>query len=300
MVDQPEFLLPRDSYTFVEQVFDRSESLIQAQIWAGLSSDRLRRWRKNFVDAQDQYFAACVLDSLLYRSNEQTLALMQHLWTRKLTGIQWSRQHSAGDSWLTYLRGARDMGIRVVPAVDDGQVAKSGHVVARMLEKKLHVRSRYVRAAQFIRADAPRIVVFVDDLLGGGTQFEGLLRTHQLETLLESATVIYAPLVAHTRGIARLRTTFPTLQIVAAEILDETHVLLGPESVAFSDGANTMANVRRFYYGMLDRFDLVRMPPINGVEHLGIALAFEHAAPNNSMEILWRRGHSRWQPLFDR
>lgn len=301
MPDVRGFGVPRDGHSYVSQIFETVDQLVRTDIWAGVDRDRLKIWRKNFETDEEQYFAACCLDRLLYRSYEQTMALMRHLWTRKLPMLQYSLGDSSGRAWLELLREPNDARIRVVPIVDESHVTKSGYVIGRYLEKKFRVRSRYIKSPSTFADDDPRIAIFIDDFLGSGTQFERyVVRNLKLDSN-PALQVVYAPLVAHDYGVKRLNERFPLLQIVSAETLDDSHRILMPAADVFADGMNTATAAAVFYGDMLKRRGIKPMSPIGGAPHLGVMYAFEHAVPNNSMEILWAPANATgWTPLFDR
>jgi hypothetical protein len=294
------FVVPRDGPAYTSQVFDIAEQLIRAGIWSGLDRDRLRLWRKNYNSPEEQYFSACCLDRLLYRSDAQTLALMRHLWTRKLPMLQRLLDGPGGSFWIDSLREGTDKQVRVIPVVDAAHVTKSGYLIARLLEKRLRVKSRYIKAMSAATSVQDGTIIFVDDFLGGGTQFAALLTMNDLLEPSKSVRLIYAPLVAYEDGIARLKRQLPNVTIVAGEVLDSSHRVLTSASDAFADGVNTPDTASRFYYDMLARHGLKIMPAIGEAAHLGVAYAFEHAAPNNSLEIFWQSSAATWTPLFDR
>ncbi len=53
--------------------------MIYTKIWDGLDPTRLRSWLTNFESTEEKYFAAKLLDTLIYRSANQTRAIMYYL-----------------------------------------------------------------------------------------------------------------------------------------------------------------------------------------------------------------------------
>ena len=78
----PTFRLPADGDIYVDRVFTRCRDLIGYQLWAGLQRSRLDSWIGNFRTSEERYFAARVLDALIYRSEDQTIALLRQLFRR--------------------------------------------------------------------------------------------------------------------------------------------------------------------------------------------------------------------------
>jgi hypothetical protein len=147
-------------------------------------------------------------------------------------------------------------------------------------------------------AQGVKVFILIDDFLGTGYQFDHTVMVEQLAPLFASNFVVYAPLTAHADGIAHLRSRFKDLYISPVELLDETYDLFHPESNTFRNQLNTPELAKAFYYELLKNkgIDLSR-PERKGYGALGLAYAFEHATPDNSLPILWWR-EDPWQPLF--
>src|SRR5438067_1032212 len=81
------FMLPRDGQTYHIEIFDRCRELINFDIWGGLHLSRLRSWITNFKTDEEKYFAACILDNLIYRSKAQTINLLEQLFQRVIPDL---------------------------------------------------------------------------------------------------------------------------------------------------------------------------------------------------------------------
>ena len=79
-----QFTLPQNAKTYVNNVKDRSFALITHNIWNGVKSIDLKRWFKNFEGDLEEYFAACILDALIFRSEDQLVAQARELFTKKI------------------------------------------------------------------------------------------------------------------------------------------------------------------------------------------------------------------------
>lgn len=115
------FSLPKDGDIFTNLIFERCESLIDAGIWDGMDTIKINTWINNFKTPTERYFAACILDALIYRSNKQTIALMEHLFQRTLPDLTRldPPQHGPADTWHDRLRtnSGSNPGIRIVPVL---------------------------------------------------------------------------------------------------------------------------------------------------------------------------------------
>src|ERR1700680_2979551 len=102
----PPFAMPHNGLTYIEEVLERCRGLIQCGVWAGLHVVRLRRWLTNFRTDEEKYFAACILDHMIYRSEQQTVSLVRQLLQRTLADLTRQDLTPLGGvpDWLTLLR----------------------------------------------------------------------------------------------------------------------------------------------------------------------------------------------------
>jgi hypothetical protein len=302
----PPFLVPVDGPTFIEQVRSRCHDLIQCGIWSGLHIQKLNQWWSNFTTESERYFAACLLDSVIYRSDEQTIALMRQLIQRVLPDH--GRTTGGITDWEDRLRkpGLFDPGIRLVPVIPCGSAqGKSAHVILRQFEKRLGVPSRLMARAEDISslvATGVDTFLFVDDLLGTGNQFvDDFARPHGLGVAPKTIRFIYAPLVAHVDGINHIAQSLPNISVAAAELLGPQHAIFGADSRSFNDGTNTSKAAWNVYANILaSRGITLNASQLRGYGALELAFFFEHAAPDNSLPIFWWKDCPHWKPLFYR
>lgn len=303
------FAVPNDGEIFIEQVLDRCKNLISSGIWEGLTQIRLDTWMKNFASATERYFGACVLDCLVYRSEKQTIALMEHLFQRTLPDLlrRYPPPGGIGVSWLELLRSP-SFGPRpplcVVPVIKWGDPpTKSGPALARLYRRYLHleehwmiwpweiVEARKLGCSQFL---------FIDDFLGTGEQFCGFANQFRLSTNLQGCYAVYAPLVAHRDGVDAIRASLSDLHVASVEAIDDSYSLFAANSPWFDDGVNSASTARDFYDALVARLKLpIKADALRGFGKLSLAYAFHHATPDNCLPIIWSEGHN-WKPLCER
>lgn len=300
------FRVPRDGKIYIDQILDRCISLIQCGIWGDFHPSRLRLWMSNFMTDEERYFAACVLDSLIYRSKNQTLALIRQLFQRTLPDLTRLDLTPVGqiEDWQLLLRSKSPKGdpsIRLVAAVtSDAPPGKSAHVIARYMMQDLSINKRLIINPWDIGRHASngvKVFVFIDDFLGTGDQFDRMVLKERAAPFFSSNFVIYAPLVGHTKGIQYLQSQYRNLRVSPVELLDDTYGLFHGDSPAFKDQTNTPESAKRFYYRLLKAKGIFA-PERRGFGHLELTYAFEHATPDNCLPILWWRENS-WHPLFE-
>jgi hypothetical protein len=301
------FQLPPDARTYIQAILERCNQLILCGVWGDLDILRLNAWLNNFQTEPERYFAACVLDNLIYRSKKQTIAMLEQLFQRVIPDLTRLDPTPIGsiDNLLQDLKKARpDPGVRLVAAVKrQDPRTKSANEIARFIKRYFGVSEKLIIDPSQIRACAQRgikVFVFVDDFLGTGYQFSELLKEEMLDgSFMSSVYVVYSPLVCHQAGRTRLGGLVPKLRVRSVEELDDSHGLFNRMSPCFVDGCNTHTSAKAFYYQLLRKKGL-RLRRQMGYGQLELAYAFEHATPNNSLPILWYDGNSDWTPLFCR
>lgn len=222
-----EFQLPRDGRIYVEQIIERCTALIQCGIWGDLSPSLLRRWMKNFTSDEERYFAACVLDSLIYRSKSQTLGLINQLFQRSLPDLTRQTPNPLGhvQDWQDRFKihpSSGDPGVRLVAAVTSKDPpGKSAQIIVRYMMQHLRIPRHWIINPWEMRTSIGQgiqVFILVDDFLGTGDQFEGTVIDENLVPLFASNFVVYAPLTAHAEGIKHLRLKFKDLHLSAVDI----------------------------------------------------------------------------------
>lgn len=299
------FMIPSEGHTYIEQVRTRCHDLIQCGIWSGIHIQRLNQWWSNFITDTERYFAACLLDSITYRSEDQTIALMRQLVQRVLPDH--GRATDGIVDWQELLHpAASNPRIRLVPVVPFGSAqAKSAHVILRLFEKRLGVPEEVLAKPEDIVSlvsSGVEAIVFVDDLLGTGTQFvKDFAIPYGLGNLGTNTRLIYAPLVAHEDGVAHIHSNLPNVSVASAETLGPSHAIFGAPGRTFIDGRNSSESAWSLYSNILATRDIVLdASSRRGFGELELAFFFKHAAPDNCLPIFWWNQSANWKPLFDR
>jgi hypothetical protein len=303
------FELPKDGEIFIEQVLERCRNLISSGVWHGLDQVRLDTWMKNFTNDTERYFGACVLDSLIYRSEKQTFALMDQLFQRTLPDLlrRYPPPGNAHGSWLALLRApyfGPSPPLRIVPVIKWGDPpTKSGPALARMYRRHLSLTQDWMIwpwEIKHVKEAGISQFLFIDDFLGTGDQFCQFSKQFDLTSVLEGCYSVYAPLVAHMDGVNAIQETLPALHVIAVEMIDNSYSLFSDDSPWFNDGVNSASTARAFYDSLVTRLQFPLHPQtLRGYGKLSLAYAFNHATPDNCLPIIWSEGNN-WKPLLDR
>lgn len=299
-----EFTLPENSQTYVNTVKDRCQDLIQYKIWSGIKSLDLKRWFNNFNGDLEQYFAACILDALIYRSEDQLVALANELFTKKLysslesVGFQFEHYKSLID----LLKSSPTNQLRLVSvSTKNERPVKSSNMILRAYKRKLGLNENWFIHPNEVKiekeSNGVNTFVFIDDFLGTGKQFQSMYKSYGFQLLLKKSNVLYAPLVAHSRGVGFLTDQNSNLVITASEYLNDNNDVFNN---AFKDGINTPESAKSFYDELLTNNNFSDLLDENkyGFGNLGLAYTFAHSSPDNCLHIIWDNQNGGWHPLI--
>jgi hypothetical protein len=304
------FHVPLDGHLYYEDIVDRCHGFINCGIWEGLDRNLLRAWLTNFRSDEERYFAACVLDALIFRSEKQTISLFRHLFLRVIPDLARLEPGHSGALVDVHQKLKRtefpvEPGIRLVSATKSSDPpSKSSPTLLRHLKRHLQIDERWIIDPAGIPACFSRgvgVFVFIDDLLGTGDQFKQLVDGENLLPVITSSYVAYCPLAAHKKGIAALNSAVPLLKIRSVELLDERNEIFDPSAGCFDDGINDAGAAESFYYELLESRGIpLASCDRRGYGGLELAYAFQHAVPDNNLPILWWDKSPDWKPLFVR
>jgi hypothetical protein len=303
------FKIPQDGPIYIASIIERCEDLIYHGIWNGIHITRFRGWLSNFTTEEERYFAACILDFLIFRSEDQTVAMLKQLLQRILPDLHRNNPMPLSgfinfENRLIVRPDNREPGIRLVTVLRRSDPhSKSSPTIARLLKRRLSIDEDYIIKPKQIKkyiTKRVKVFIFIDDFLGTGDQINKFINEENLEPLFKTCYFAYTPLTAHCKGIDKLNKTHPNLRVSAVEILDKSHSLFQDICSCFDDSLNNPSCAESFYSYLIRKKNLnIYRSQRRGWGNLQLAYAFSHAVPNNCLPILWWSKDS-WRPLFDR
>lgn len=299
--------IPKDRQGFYDDVIHRFRQLLHKGIISGIDPIRLNNWLANFVTDEDKYLAAHLLSGLTYRSDAMVKSSFHHLVHCELPQVLRARGGLAFDDLesfdLALSDGDENSPIRFV-AVDgtfEKTPGKSGAVVIRDFKRHLNVAKALLCRPERL-AELPahvKALIFIDDLVGTGQQFEKFAAHYKLADHAKQRTIVYCPLMGFKAGLTKLAKALPWLEMHPVETLDESHQFFracSTDSVLWNaDKVNKVQEVREHVADLCKRNSI----PDRTRHCLDLVVAFEHAVPNNSVSMLSIKS-TQWQPLFDR
>jgi hypothetical protein len=304
------FKVPEDGQTYISKIIERCDDLIFHGVWDGISQIKLNKWLANFDTDEEMYFAACLLDFLIYRSEPQTLAMIEQLFTRILPDlhIKYPMPIEPIDDWITHLSRTNpyfEPGLRFVAVVKHGDhPGKSGDIIARDFKRKFNINQRLlIDATQVVDCyrNGVHCFIFIDDFLGTGDQFKEVIESQNIHYILPYVYTAYTPLTAHITGVQAIERNFPSVYVSPVETLTAAYSVFNDACHCFVDGTNDAASAKKFYCELLKRKGIEQQ----GANRLGyggleLAYVFNHAVPDNCLPLFWWYATPDFNPLFDR
>lgn len=290
--------LPDTAGIFTESIQANSKLLIERGFW-DIQEPRLEKWFNQFCGPEERFFAACLLDQVIFRTRRQFEAGLRTLFRSNLSGKLFNDQQDL--HLMEVLRGRSDQKLRLVPVIcESDPPTKSGPFVMRRLQRILQLNHVWMRwpwqATSDVESKGVETILFVDDFLGSGHQFVTFFNHWKFDEQPANVKFYYAPVVAHQQGIDYLARYLPDLCVVPIEILGESHGFFS-EKVwrRLGQGSIFAADAKSWYIDFCSRHDIM---PI-GYGDLALTFGFSHATPDNTLPILWSETDT-WQPLLER
>lgn len=285
---------------FIQRKKEQCLKLIGLGIWKGIDSNDFKAWLKNFSTPQEKYFAAWVIDWLVYRNEEHVESMLFDLLTRHLHN-QWridkNPEYLPMRNPLEILMSkwaVNKYSLRYVTAVKkDDRASKSGYRIINVLNHNLRVSEKYNIKPEEI-GDAyenlgVRTFLFFDDIIGTGEQMEGVLQEAAIDNYPD-AFIYVLVCAAHEIGIQYILKKYPMVKILCAEFIPIDSNLYSNFPLA-DFGMQTADEIHEWYVEFMKRKNV---SPKNAVGRgdLGLVYAFQGSVPNNSLPLLFYENES--------
>ncbi|WP_248804105.1 hypothetical protein [Pseudomonas sp. MWU13-2100] len=223
------FHVPDKHYSLYSDVERRFRGMLQRGVITGTEESTLDRWLDNFQSEEELYFAARVLERLIFRSQgmiESSIDQMLHCVLPAYLRQRDLYPHPSIEAFLEALGESipsyplRFVGVDGNRAFDTG---KSGVVIIRHYKRHAGINKAITCRPDSLSPppEGVRCLVFVDDMLGTGKQFKDFVSDNKLAEI-QGVHMVYCPLVAFEKGIEKLQ-IFPWLTVLPIEVLDKRH-----------------------------------------------------------------------------
>lgn len=289
-----------------EGVERRFRLLLSKNVVTGITEMQFDKWLSNLVTEEEQYLGARLLENLTFRSEQMVGSAIAHILECILPSELRRRgvAISSVDAFVASLRNPiRDHLVRFVE-VDDPKgktPGKSGAVVMRELHRLGGVAKTLTCLPENIGKlpSSVKCLVFVDDMLGTGTQFQAYSNTYNLQQEAAKRDLFYCPLAAFSTGLKHLADKCPWIQVCPVEEFGEEHRffrgMAEKPTIWAVDQVNTVADVRNFVSELCKSHGI----HTSGEYALELLVGFHHATPNNTLPIMYAQTPS-WHNLLTR
>ena len=271
------------------------------------------RWLSNFED-DERELAVHLLNQFMYFSEHLVDAIFRaafQILSRSSTrpGESFLASHK---DWRTYV----DSAIITYVTGEEPNPTDSGLTFARKARQILGIRVDQIMtpddAINLLIHHGARPVIFVDDFVGTGNQFEA---TWTRQTTIDSETISferlsqqcgfnfsYCPAFATELGIQTLRRTCPQVTLCAGNVIPSTYGATAEDSVIWPADKRTLG--KEFIRRASERAGL---PNTNGLatndwqgfNRLGLTLALHNSVPDATLPIFYWKENG-WRPLIPR
>lgn len=293
LLDQtPEYMLKVKQY---------AKLLIDEKIWDSISHNDLDGWLHNFKTPEEKLLSALLLDSLIYRSAQQTTALLRSALECALPLAMYDCPNSVinGDDFLKiFTSKSITKNIRIVPVIRNADPpTKSGPSIARMYRRNLSVNDDYMIWPWLIEENHNKGVkdfVFIDDVLATGQQASEFLQKLELQKFPD-ARFSYIPLLAHQDGIEKLNKDHQLVKVSPVETLEKNSCFFTTEKMT------QIHDLESLYLEVSKKFLNKRLysKMAKGYNDMSLTFSYYHATPNASLPLYWYESET-FNPLVRR
>lgn len=278
-----------------EELFDRVERqfrlLLSKHVVTGITEIDFNKWLSNFYTEEDKYLAARLLENLTFRSQEMVGSAIAHILQCILPGELRRvglRIESVDEFIQDVTSGRAQKFVRFVEVEGGDEPGKSGAVLVRELHRLGSVHKALLCKVDAIKhlPGSVKCLVFVDDMLGTGTQFVTFAEESALAAEAAKRKLIYCPLAAYADGLLELARACPWLVVCPVEVFGPSHRFFRSEQerpeVWAIDGVNLITDVRDYMASWHRRAGI--SPNKYCLE---LVIGFNHATPNNTLPVMY-------------
>lgn len=299
-------VIPEQCITLFDDVERRFRLLLAKGVVTGITEMQFNKWLMNLNTDEDRYLGARLLENLTFRSEQMVGSAIAHILESILPGELRRLNvavNSVDDFRESVSKGDSSHPVRFVEVNDarGQQPGKSGGVIMRELHRLGGISNSLMIFAKDIAQlpDTVKCLVFVDDMLGTGKQFEGFSDANSLRKQTEKRGLIYCPLAAYAKGLSHLEEKCPWLVVRPVEEFDEQHRFFRAKSEGSEiwaiDEVNKVQDVRSHMQELCDRGGFRSSAKFS----LELLIGFHHATPNNTLPIMYA-STATWHNLLIR
>lgn len=297
---------------FFENIVTSTRTLIESGLWQGINLRKFEDWIAYFTTDQEKVLCGLILESLVFRSKEQTQALLSNIVEKSIPQLIQSTHPEISMNLYSILTNKypgkyKDI-IKIVPVIKNNDPpTKSGPLVARLYNKEIGVSDKFMEWPWNLKqlGVETRIVIFIDDFVGTGDQFLeffNLFISNYNINECDNVELIYAPLGACQEGLDNIRASIPRIKICQSEIISKEDKFFSGFNLRYKNvNDETIKEITDTYNDFLTKVGLGKLLKSYGHGYGGLELtyAYAHGTPNATLPILWASSE-QYESIFSR
>lgn len=275
---------------YYQMIKERCLQLIDSGIWNGIDRNQYLAWLNNFTTDEEHTFAALILDSLIFRSDEHVVSMLEDVFSRLLHHM-WRIKNDPLYNENNPLMMLKDrhgnFNLRIVAAKSlSGDNNVSADYINHIIFDELQVRQLYGCEVQKIKEqyeNGIRCFLIVDECSMSGKQLDGFLSSINYMNFPEARFYVIL-CTAHKDAIIMMKQKHPSIEVLYAEYLDDSCNFF--EQIPCQDlGFATIDEAKESYKHLLQSKH-IQEPNKLGYLDMALTYAFQNCTPNDSLPIL--------------
>jgi hypothetical protein len=298
----------RNDITDYNTVIEKSDFFRNIQIWPVKNVLNYKGWLDNFSIQEEKEIASHVLDFFMFFSKQMIFQML-----KTVVGYCGEYLKSRFPYWQ-HVDFLKKCIFSYIPG-ESISPTDSGHIFLRYLRDELHIPEEnlleFNKLLAFINKSSDSIpVIFIDDFVGSGAQCVKAWNKNKIglcgETLSKIAsksshTFIYAPLIANHIGYEYIKHNCIGLKLYTCYLLGNEYNLFDPDCLCWKNNKDLYLKGTEL---IISKSKELKIPDsagknvidLKGFNQQGLALAFEHGAPDAIPAIFY--WCNNWTPLI--
>jgi hypothetical protein len=308
------FKAPNNYLDFYNEMVRKSEKLIEIGYWDKIEIRKLHEWLSNFSTEEEKYLSSLILYKLVYRNDKTIDSMLNKLFHITIPNLLEEHEiyplNMSMDDWRNKLRdkGFKNVGNFLFSTIISDELGDSGNDYIRRLREKFVVKELICKVSDR-KIRHHKALIFIDDILASGTQINTFLTTYK-DDLIQYEYLIFTPLIAHKKGIEKIKIKFHELKytnnliIKPLEIITcDNHMLdFKIKNDGYFDSQNSLGDLEDFYVSLVNTKKLKQKKEGNfGFGNLGLNLIFSTGIPDNTIPLIrCKNDDDSWNPLYEK
>lgn len=294
---------------FINTVKKACDFFRNVRVWPLETNLDYEGWISNFIGTQDQYLASLILCNFIYYPQAMIRKLLYDAVGNacgyfKKSDFCWQHDHHKRKVLYSFIPGE-------TPNPTD-----SGFTYLKIARDYLHIPSEQIihfsDIENKLECDYTKYkIVFLDDFIGSGLQCCKALNGYGRRSCIKlidlakakKHQLVYAPIIANTTGLERIKEFCPYLIVSPGQILGKEYNIFEEESLCWGNDkelwlAGTEMILRYSkQLGIPD--DAEEENSARGYQNQGLTIAFEYGIPD-AVPALFYFNECNWKPLMHR